>query len=120
MRESHESGARTDVTCAYQARLQSLLDDINADETLNAIDRVHLLNIHAEPVKASLRHARRIVRGDEPVVAPTREGQARKAIRRLCAEGKDPRKMSDSQLLAIGSVGVKTLATIRQILAKQN
>lgn len=107
------------MTCGYRAKLQRLLKDINEDVTLNPSDRMHLLDTHDESIKASLRHARRTIRGDVPVVAPTGEVRARKAIRRLLAEGKDPSAMSDSQLLAIGGVGTRTLEAISKILAKQ-
>lgn len=117
--EPPESNISTGLTHAYQEKLQALLDHIRENTTLSLRDRVSLLDAHVDAVKASLREARSYVRTEERVVSVALEGQARKVLRRLQASGKDPRTMSDSELLKIGNVGTKTLSAIRKILEKE-
>ncbi len=117
--EPPESNIPTGLTHAYQEKLQALLDHIRENTTLSLRDRVSLLDAHVDAVKASLREARSYVRTEERVVSVALEGQARKVLRRLQASGKDPRTMSDSELLKIGNVGTKTLSAIRKILEKE-
>lgn len=117
--EPPESKIQTGLMHAYQEKLQALLDHIKENNTLSLRDRVSLLDAHVDEVKASLREARSFVRTEERVVSVALEGQARKVLRRLQASGKDPRTMSDSELLKIGNVGTKTLSAIRKILEKE-
>ncbi len=117
--EPHESNSPAGRVDAYQEKLQALLDQINHNNTLSLRDRVSLLDAHVGAVKTALREARSFVRTEERVVSVALEGQARKILRRLQASGKDPRTMSDSELLRIGSVGAKTLAAIRKILERE-
>lgn len=117
--EPPEPKIQTGLMHAYQEKLQALLDHIKENNTLSLRDRVSLLDAHVDEVKASLREARSFVRTEERVVSVALEGQARKVLRRLQASGKDPRTMSDSELLKIGNVGTKTLSAIRKILEKE-
>ncbi len=117
--EPPEPKIQTGLMHAYQEKLQALLDHIKENNTLSLRDRVSLLDAHVDEVKASLREARSFVRTEERVVSVALEGQARKVLRRLQTSGKDPRTMSDSELLKIGNVGTKTLSAIRKILEKE-
>lgn len=104
---------------AYQEKLQALLDQINANTILSLRERVFLLDAPVHAVQASLREARSFVRSEDRSDSGALEGQARKVLRRLQVSGKDARMMSDSELLSIGNVGMKTLAAIREILEKE-
>jgi hypothetical protein len=119
MMQQFETKTGDDWSRVYKQRLWTLLTQIAENGALSSRDRVTLLDAHVDLVKASLREARTFVRADERVVSVALEGQAKKVMRRLHANGKDPRAMSDTDLLKIGNVGTKTLEAIRQVIAKE-
>jgi len=119
MTQQFETKTGADWNRMYQQKLWTLLTQIAENNALSSRDRVTLLDAHVDLVKASLREARTFVRAEERVVSVALEGQAKKVMRRLLANGKDPRVMSDDDLLKIGNVGNKTLEAIRQVIAKE-
>lgn len=111
-----EPEAAVDWQREYQEQFQAILDHIKENDALSSRDRVLLLDTQADTVKAALRDVRTSVRSESHVVSVSLDGQAKKILRHLQANGKDPRSMSDSDLLKIGDVGTKTLEAIRLIL----
>ena len=107
-------------TRTFTEEVTGVLARIESTDALSVRDRVMLLEKCAALFKEALRLNRTRFRTNEFGAPDANHRHALEVLRRLRADRRDPRQMSDEEFLLIRNVGIKTLVSIRSILGRDD